>query len=91
MPGLGVRAVSLGSLGEACAGLSGSQSKTHPELYVVIGVDEPGHVGWTLQDEHGVGIPRSAAQLHLHGHCTAPAGRQTPQVSAGGNAGLGGV
>lgn len=52
---------------------------SHPDLHVVVGVDEPGHVGWTLKDEHGgIGIPRSTAQLHLHGHCPGPVGRQTP-------------
>lgn len=54
----GVWVFSLENLGEACAaGLSGSRSKTHPDLHVVVGVDEPGHIGWTLQDKHSVGIP----------------------------------
>lgn len=59
-------------------GLSGSRSKTHQDLHVVVGVDEPGHVGWTLQDEHGAGIPQGASQLHLHSHRPGPAGKQTP-------------
>lgn len=88
----GVCVFSLGSLGEACAaGLSGSRSKTHPDLHVVVGVDEPGHIGWTLQDKHSVGIPRSTTQLHLHGHRAGPAGRQTPASTQRGNAGLGGA
>lgn len=70
------------SLSEACTGLSGSRSKTHTDLHVVVDVDEPGHVRWTLQDEHGVAIARSAPQVHLHSHCPGPAGRQTP-TSAG--------
>lgn len=72
MQGVGVFSFSE-SLGEACAGLSGSRSKTHPDLHVVVGVDEPGHMGWTLQDKHSFGITGSTAQLHLHGHCPGPA------------------
>lgn len=62
----------VGSLGF----MSRELRKTHPDLHVVVGVDEPGHVGGTLQDEDGIGIPRRAAQFHLHRHRPGPAGRQ---------------
>lgn len=86
----GAKVFSLESLGEACTGLPGSPSKTHPDLHVVVGVNEPGHVRWTLQDEHGVGIAGSAPQLHLHSHCPGPAGRQTPASARAGTRGWAG-
>ena len=87
----GVWVPSLESPCEARAGLSGSPNKTHPDLHVVVGVDEPGHIGGPLQDKHGVRIPRGTTQFHLHGHCPGPTGRQTPASAQGRNAGLGGT
>lgn len=86
----GIWVLSSRRLGEACVGLSGSQSKTHRDLHGVVGIDDPGHVGWTLQDEHGVGIPRPAAQIHLHSHCPGSAGRHHG-VSAKREGGVGWV
>lgn len=47
--------------------------KAHPELHVVIGIDEPGHMWRTLQDKNGVGIPRFTTQFHIYVHCLGPA------------------
>lgn len=80
----------LENIGEACMGLSGSRSKTHQDLHGVFGFDEPGHVGWTLQDEHGASIPRGASQIHLHSHRSGPAGKQTPASERAGMRGWAG-
>lgn len=47
--------------------------KAHPDLHVVVGVDEPGYILRALQDENGVGIPGCTIQFHLYGHCPGPA------------------
>lgn len=86
----GAKVFSLESLGGACTGPSGLRSKTHPDLHVVVGVDEPRHVRWTLQDEHGVAIAGRAHQLHVHSHCPGPAGGQTPASPWAGTRGWAG-
>lgn len=45
--------------------------KAHPDLHVVVGIDEPGDIRRTLQDEDGVS--RCATQFHRYGHCPRPA------------------